>query len=91
MRFYTCSVRFDNGSSATIHASKFDFVLQDSTGVRRDPVFGYGDRNDVFNSGDVAPGGVLAGTITFQAPIGDTRLLLIYSNYPLPQVTYRLY
>lgn len=87
MRFVFVRVRFDNNSVSTVRASSYDFTLQDSLGVRRDPVWYYPNRTDALNGGDVVAGAFLSGTMVFEAPVGDAGLRLIYEKYPYVQAT----
>lgn len=89
MRLVTVIVRFDNGAAKTFAVNPFNFSLQDGQGFRRSPRSS--NRNDQLRVTDVSPGGVLAGSLTFDAPIGDTRLSLIYTGYDHPQATVALY
>lgn len=92
MRFVAVILRFDNGSTQSVSLSPFlELKLQDSAGVRRTPrLFSY--RNDALSSGRVAPGSFVSGSVTFEAPIGDSRLQLVYDRgYSHPLVTFVLH
>lgn len=92
MRFVVVFVRFDNRSAAAQDFNPFDFVLQDSVGVRRNRTFTLSGRNDALVSGQLAPGGFVTGSIIFQAPMGDQALRLIYDRgYSNGQFTWNLY
>lgn len=91
MRFVAVILRFDNGSAQSVSLSPFlELKVQDSAGVRRRPQL-FSDRNDALSSGRVAPGSFVSGSVTFEAPIGDSRLQLVYDRgYSYPLVTFIL-
>lgn len=91
MRLVTVIVRFDNAGTSADSFNRFDFKLQDGGGVRRGPSGGF-DRNDRLGSGELAPGAFVSGSLTFEAPIGDQRLQLIYeATFRYQQATWELY
>lgn len=90
MRLVAVIVRFDNGTRAGISTNPYNFKLQDSTGVRRGYRW-FSERNDELGSSEVAPGAFVVGSMTFEAPIGDKALQLIYEQYGYKQVTFQLY
>jgi uncharacterized protein DUF4352 len=74
-------VRISNGSGEPQYFNEFRFQLVDSQGVRRQP--GCCDtRNDTLNSGTLAPGEKVVGSIMFEAPLTDNRLTLLYDEGP---------
>jgi len=89
MRFVAVVVKFENGSTKAISPNPFDFKLQDSVGVRR--TYEITTRDDRLTSSELAPGAFVVGSVTFSAPIGDTRLQLIYEQYGYKQATFQLY
>lgn len=89
-RYVTVTVKFENGGTLAQSASPYAFKLQDSTGVRRSRTY-YSDRNDQLALGDVAPGAFVVGSMVFLAPVGDTRLRLIYEEYGYQQATFELF
>jgi len=93
MRLVAVFVRFDNGTVSTGHFNPLDFKLQDATGVRRAESFASvgSSRNDKLDSGDLAPGAFVSGSIVIEAPNGDARLEVIYESYPYVQATWELY
>lgn len=89
MRFVSVIVRFDNGSSQAQGSFSFNFELQDSSGIRRNPE--YVGRDDGLTSTEIAPGAFAVGSLTFSAPIGDKALRLIYDDFDYAQTTFQLY
>lgn len=90
MQFIAVTVRYDNGTTKQDSYNAYDWKLQDSTGVRRGPAFFIG-RTDKLNSGELAPGSFVQGSIVFEAPIGDARLSAIYEKYGYKLATWQLY
>lgn len=89
MVFVYVRVRFDNGSTEPVSVNRFDFRLQDGSGVRR-TFHMFGDRNDQLDSGEVAPGAFLSGTLVFEVPVVDTSRSLIYDAHAYAQLTFLL-
>lgn len=90
MRYVSVIVRFDNGGSKPVSANPFFFKLQDTTGVRRDITF-LSTRDDRLSATRVAPGAFVVGSVTFEAPVGDKTLQLIYEQFGYSQTTVELY
>jgi uncharacterized protein DUF4352 len=90
LRFVVVTVRLDNASAVNVQASQTYFKLQDSSGIRRSGEF-FIDRNDLLATSNVAPGGFISGTIVFAAPVGDTKLTVIYEQPGYAQATWQLY
>lgn len=89
MRFVAVVVKLENGTTKAISPSPYDFKLQDGTGVRRS--YEITTRDDRLTTSELAPGAFVVGSVTFSAPIGDTRLQLIYEQYGYKQATFQLY
>jgi uncharacterized protein DUF4352 len=90
LRFVVITVRLDNASTVTVTASPGFFKLQDSSGIRRSGEI-FIDRNDQLATSNVAPGGLISGTIVFAAPVGDTKLTVVYDQLGYRQATWQLY
>ena len=73
-------VTIRNESTSSISYNPFDFKMQNSQGVITDQTFWTSDRNTDLDSGELAPGGSITGTIPFEEPIGDPELTLIYEG-----------
>lgn len=80
MRFVAVFVRFDNGTLTVRRYGTFDFRLRDGRGVRHSPQIFFFGRNDLLVSGELAPGGFVAGSLVFEVPVGDLALRLIYDE-----------
>jgi hypothetical protein len=70
-----------------LHTS--DFALQDSFGVRRGATACA--RSDALKSGTILGNDRLAGALVFPAPVGDTRLRVIYSDLFSDPAVFELY
>lgn len=58
----------------------FNFKLQNGKGNRTDQAFATINQDTVLNSGELAAGGKVEGTIIFEAPKDDQNLVLIYES-----------
>ena len=54
--------------------------MQNSNGQIEEHDWFSPDSDTELNSGELIPGGTVSGTITFQEPINDTGLILLYSD-----------
>jgi hypothetical protein len=91
LRYIAVFVRLENASPTTQHVNPLDFKIQDATGVRREHAF-FSDRSDGLGLSDVVPGAFVAGSLVFEAPIGDAKLELIYDGgAQFKQATWELY
>lgn len=79
MRFVAVTMRLENTSGRVQTTNPGDFRLQDSNGVRRAPR-SETLRPDQLGRAEVAPGGVVNGSIVFEAPIDDTALTLVLGS-----------
>lgn len=91
--FVIVTVKFENTSDNTLSYNAYDFKLQDSNGVIQGPDLS-GEvlaTKTGINSGELAKGGKVEGTVGFQAPKGDKDLTLIYEGlFGLDQVKIKL-
>ena len=73
-------VTIKNESTSSISYNPYDFKMQNSQGVITDQTFYTSDRDTGLDSGELAPGGSITGTIPFEEPINDPQLTLIYEG-----------
>lgn len=91
-RFIAVTVRYDNGSAKDGSFNIFDWSLQDSAGVRHTIAIFAGERSDSLGSGPLAPGAFVTGSVQFEAPVGDTKLEMLYTSIGLYKLaTWELY
>jgi Domain of unknown function (DUF4352) len=90
-RFVAVTVRYDNGTPKEGSFNAFDWNLQDSAGVRHTVSIFAGDRTDTLNSGNLAPGGFVTGTVQFEVPVGDVKLEMLYTSFAYKLATWELY
>lgn len=76
-RFYTVQVSYKNGSNQQRSFNPFDFQIETNASNRIDPTAGW--REPAIHAGNLAPGDVVAGWVTFQLPIGSQPVRLLYS------------
>jgi len=77
--FVKVQVSIENNSSSEASYNTFDWKLQDSKGVIKDVASVAFSVDGALSSGDLAPGGKVAGFLVFEVPTGDTALTLRYS------------
>lgn len=68
---------FNNGDSQVSY-NEFDFSLQNSSGQVSDVIFTTIDEDTALNSGELVVGGTVKGSLTFEAPKNDKKLVLRY-------------
>ena len=68
---------FNNGDSQVSY-NEFDFSLQNSSGQVSDVIFTTIDEDTALNSGELVAGGTVKGSLTFEAPKNDKKLVLRY-------------
>lgn len=78
--FIIVTVKYDNNSEKDINYNSFDFELLNSQGQKTDSTFTTVGNETRLESGSLAPGGTVTGTVTFEAPVGDEGLYLIYKE-----------
>lgn len=74
--FVVVNVTIRNNGKDEVSYNPFDFKLQDSNGAQESQTFGVLD--DALNSGTLASGGKVTGSIPFEAPKGDKGLNLLF-------------
>jgi hypothetical protein len=72
-------VRIENKGKEKIDYNPFDFKLQNSNGQLVDAAITSIGGNTALEAGQLTPGGKVEGSITFEAPKGDTKLQLQYT------------
>lgn len=72
------SVTIENDSDEEISYNPLHFKMQNSQGQIEDKAFTVVDSDTALSSGDLAPGGSVSGTITFEQPKDDGELILIF-------------
>jgi hypothetical protein len=90
LRFVAITIRLDNASAVNVQATPTYFKLQDGSGIRRSRE-SFIDRSDQLATSTVAPGGFISGTIVFAAPVGDTKLTVVYEQPGYAQATWQLF
>lgn len=73
------TVEINNAGDENISYNPFDFKISNSQGQIVDQAFTTVDTNTALQSGELAPGGKVSGTIAFEQPAGDTSLQLQYT------------
>ena len=74
--FVVVNITIRNNGKDEVSYNPFDFKLQDSNGAQESQTFGVLD--DALNSGTLASGGKVTGSIPFEAPKGDKGLKLLF-------------
>lgn len=72
------SVQIENAGEENITYNPFDFKMANSQGQIVDTGFITVDSDTALSSGELAPGGKVSGTISFEQPAGDAGLQLQY-------------
>ena len=78
--FVVVKIKIENKKDKNISYNPFDFKLQNSKGQIVDKGIITIDNKTALQSGNLAPGGHVEGTIAFEAPKGDTGLQLQYTG-----------
>lgn len=76
--FVIVHVSIENNSDDEISYNPFNFKMKNSNGQIEDSGFTIIDSDTALSSGDLAPGGNVSGTISFEQPKGDDELQLIF-------------
>lgn len=72
-------VKIENGGKDQISYNPFDFQLKNSQGNITDPGFILVDEDTALQSGELAPGGKVEGSISFETLKDDKALELIFT------------
>lgn len=73
------NVTIRNLGKDEISYNPFDFKVQDANGAQESETFASLD--DSLNSGTLAPGGKVTGSMPFEVPIGDKALLIFQPSF----------
>lgn len=76
--FVIVKVTIENAGKSEISYNPFDFKIQNSQGQITDYAFTTVNQDTALQSGDLAPGGKVSGTLAFEAPKNDPKLQLQY-------------
>lgn len=77
--FVNVKVSIENNSDGQISYNTFDWKIKNSDGMITDVDMETYGLDGSLESGELAPGGKVSGTLVFQAPSGDEGLALQYS------------
>ncbi|MCM3574614.1 DUF4352 domain-containing protein [Mesobacillus jeotgali] len=77
--YVVVTVMIENAGDENISYNPFDFKMSNSQGQILDQAFTTIDTNTALQSGELAPGGKVTGTIAFEQPAGDPGLQLQYT------------
>jgi hypothetical protein len=80
MEFVIVTVSIKNGGKDEISYNPFDFKMQNSKGQITDESFTTVNSSNALNSGNLAGGGEITGTIAFEQPKNDSTLVLKYKG-----------
>lgn len=78
--FVIVTVKLHNTGSGTISYNPLYFKMQNSQGQINDETFSVVDQNTALQSGDLAPGGTVSGSVVFEEPKDDGNLVLKYQD-----------
>lgn len=76
MEYVIVKVTIENAGTKNIRYSPFDFKVANSQGQITDRAFTTIDSDTSLESGELAPGGKVSGTIAFEQPKDDEKLQL---------------
>ena len=76
--FVIVNVTITNNGDEKISYNPFDFKMQNSQGNITNHTFTTVNNDTSLNSGELAPGGKVSGTIAFEEPKDDKELVLIF-------------
>jgi len=76
--FEIVHIKIENNGKENIDYNPFYFQLKNSNGQISDTTITTVDQDTALQSGELASGGKVEGTVTFEAPENDKKLQLIY-------------
>ncbi len=83
--FIVVEVTIKNSGTSTLSYNPFSFKMRNSKGQMTGMTISMLDQDTALDSGELAAGGSVSGTIVFEQPKGDSSLVLIYqANMFLP-------
>src|SRR5690625_2953872 len=71
-------VSIENNGDEDTSYNPYDFKMKNRNGQIEDPAFSIIDSDTALNSGDLASGGNVSGTMVFEQEIDDDQLQLIF-------------
>ncbi|RHW41668.1 DUF4352 domain-containing protein [Neobacillus notoginsengisoli] len=77
--FVIVTVEINNSGKKNISYNPLDFKMANSQGQIVDQAFTTVDSDTALQSGELAPGGKVSGTLSFEQPVGDKGLELHYT------------
>lgn len=80
MEYIVVTVQVKNGGDSEIPYNPFDFSMQNSKGQITEQAFTTINSDSQLNSGNLAAGGEVSGTIAFEQPKDDSALILKYQG-----------
>jgi len=80
MEYVIVTVNIKNNSDDKISYNPLDYKMQNSKGQITDMTFTTVDSKTALSSGELAAGGEVEGTVTFEQPKDDAGLVLIYQS-----------
>lgn len=80
MEFVIVTINIKNNSDKKISYNPLDYKMQNSKGQITDMTFTTVDSKTALSSGELAAGGEVEGTVTFEEPKDDSGLVLIYQS-----------
>ena len=80
MEYVIVTINIQNNSDDKISYNPFDFKIQNSDGQITDMAFSIVDTDTSLESGELAIGGQVEGTVAFEEPKDDPGLILIYQS-----------
>lgn len=78
--FVIVYVTITNKGTSNLSYNPYYFKMQNSNGQQEDITFTSIDQDTSLSSGELIPGGVVSGTLSFEEPINDSKLVLIYND-----------
>lgn len=78
--FVIVKLTIKNDSDKNISYNPFDYSIKNSNGQITQSAFTITDSDTALSSGELAAGGEVSGTISFEAPKGDQGLKLLYKG-----------
>lgn len=80
MEYVIVTVKYKNAGEEKISYNPYDFKMLNSKGQITDQALTSVDSSTSLSGGELAPGGEISGTITFEQPKGDAGLKLQYTG-----------
>ena len=78
--FVIVTVSIKNSGKNNLSYNPFYFKMQNSQGQITDTTYTSADEGTALNSGELAPGGSVSGTVAFEQPKDDPGLVLQYQD-----------